>query len=47
MGVTIYLGPGHVIHLSTEDGFQHECAEHRTWRFGWVFAIRNAKGRAG
>lgn len=39
-GVTVYVGPGYVFHLSTEDGFQSERAPHRTWRLGAVLAVR-------
>lgn len=39
-GVTVYLGPGYVYHLSTEDGFQRTRASHRTWRIGFVAALR-------
>lgn len=46
MGVTIYLGPGYVFHLSTEDGFQRERAAHRTWRLGVVFAARRRSNRS-
>lgn len=42
-GVTVYVGPGWVFHWSTEDGFQAERAAHRTWRFGFVAAIRRAR----
>lgn len=39
-GVTVYFGPGCVIHLSSEDGLQWAQAEHRTWRIGFVAAVR-------
>lgn len=39
-GVTVYVGPGWVFHWSSEDGFQRERAEHRTWRFGLIVALR-------
>lgn len=39
-GVTVYFGPGFVLHLSTEDGLQFERAPHRTWRIGFVAAVR-------
>lgn len=41
-GFTLWFGPGYVLHVSTEDGWQFERAEHRTWRFGFLFAIRRA-----
>jgi hypothetical protein len=43
MGVSIFVGPGWVFHWSTENGWQRERAEHRTWRLGLLFAIRRRK----
>lgn len=39
-GISIFFGPGHVVHWSTEDGWQYERAEHRTWRLGFLAAVR-------
>lgn len=41
-GLTLWLGPGYVLHLSTENGFQFERAEHGTWRVGILFAVRRS-----
>jgi hypothetical protein len=39
-GITVYLGPGYVVHLSSEHGLEWTQAEHRTWRLGFVAAVR-------
>ena len=41
-GLTLWLGRGYVLHVSTEDGWQFERAEHRTWRVGFLFAVRRS-----
>jgi hypothetical protein len=40
MGISVFFGPGWVVHWSTEDGWQVERAEHRTWRLGVLTAWR-------
>lgn len=45
-GVSIYVGPGYVLHVSTEDGIQVERAPHKTWRFGFLLAVRKNQSDA-
>lgn len=42
-GFTLWVGPGWVFHWSVEHGWQTERAEHRTWRFGFLIAVRGKK----
>lgn len=47
IGISLYLGPGWVIHVSAEAGLQIERAAHRTWRLGLLLAIRRQPSEAG
>lgn len=45
LGASLYFGPGYVVHISTEHGLEWERAEHRTWRFGLIVALRRVEER--
>ena len=40
IGISIWVGPGWIIHLSTDSGNSIERAEHGTWRIGFLIAKR-------